>query len=79
MGVIEEWKDEYAEALAFKPEWGSRWHHVHPRVPGGYAHCDKRVKLLMGNVQSAPPADMPYCERCEAIASRNQFLRRKPR
>ncbi len=75
MGVIEDWKDEYAEAI--KSQLGTVYHHVHPRVSGA-AHCDNRVRLDVSRVKASPPADARYCERCEAISSRNLFLRQRP-
>ena len=72
MGTVETWKDEYAESL--KRDLVSVFHHVHPRVSGHWAHCDRRVKL-MSVVYPAPPRDMRYCERCQRIAERNLFLK----
>lgn len=72
MDVVGDWKDEYAESL--KRDLGTVYHHVHPRVPGA-AHCDRRVRLAMNYVRSAPPTDCYYCERCQRIAERNLFLR----
>lgn len=63
--------DQYAESV--KRDLGSLFHHVHPRVLG-HAHCDRRIKLIMSGVKSAPPEDMRFCERCQRILERNIFL-----
>ncbi len=65
-----DWKDEYAESLAWggykRPYRPVVLHHVHPGVAGA-AHCSPSVNLDMNNVQAERPTGDMFCANCRRL------------